>query len=96
LDECKSREDLPLLIEEVIKRKLSNLHFLATSRAEKDISDSLEPLIVSQICIQSVLVNADIHAYIQEQLRGDHDLKKWPDNVKAEIDKTLLTGADGM
>jgi hypothetical protein len=76
--------------------KLDNLHFLATSRAEKDISDSLEPLVTSQICIQSALVSADIMVYIQERLRWDRDLKKWPANVKAEIETTLLKGADGM
>jgi hypothetical protein len=96
LDECSSQEDLLLLIEDIMQWQLDNLHFLATSRAEKNISDSLEPLIPSQICIQSALVNSDIQVYIQEKLRGDRILKKWPTNIKAEIETTLLNGADGM
>jgi hypothetical protein len=96
LDECKQREDLLLLIEDIIQWKLGNLHFLATSRAERDISDSLEPLVTRKICIQSALVNADIQVYIQQRLLSDRDLKKWPANVKAEIETALLKGADGM
>lgn len=96
LDECQPRESLLLLIEELIQWKLGNLHFLATSRAEKDIRDNMESLVTSQICIQSALVDADIQAYIHGRLRSDRDLKKWPTNIKAEIEKTLLERVDGM
>ena len=96
LDECRQREDLLLLIEEVMSWKLGNLHLLATSRKEEDISDYLDPLVTDQICIQSALVEADIRVHIQERLQNDRNLKKWPANVKDEIESTLISGANGM
>lgn len=96
LDECQPREDLLLLIDQIMKWKFGNLHFLATSRAEKDISDILYSLVTDQICIQSAIINADIQVYIHERLGEDRHLKKWPPNAKGEIETTLLNGADGM
>lgn len=96
LDECRQCEDLLLLIEEVMSWKLGNLHLLATSRKEEDISDYLDPLVTDQICIQSALVQADIRIHIQERLQNDRNLKKWPANVKDEIESTLISGANGM
>jgi hypothetical protein len=68
LDECKERVELLGLIEEIVNWKLDKLHILATSRRERDIEESLESLIIGQICIQSALVNADIHTHICERL----------------------------
>lgn len=96
LDECRQREDLLLLIEEVMSWKLGNLHLLATGRKEEDISDYLDPLVTDQICIQSALVEADIRIHIQERLQNDRNLKKWPANMKDEIESTLISGANGM
>lgn len=96
LDECKEREELLGLIENIAKWNLEKLHILATSRREREIEDSLEPLITGQICIQSALVNADIHIHICERLQNDPKLRKWPANVQMEIEKTLMDGAHGM
>lgn len=96
LDECKEREELLGLIKDVVEWKLKNLHVLATSRRERDIEEALEPLITEEICIQSALVNADIHTHICELLRNDPKLKKWPANVQEEIEKTLMDGSHGM
>lgn len=96
LDECKEREELLELMEDIVKWKLESLHILATSRRERDIEESLEPLITGQICIQSALVNADIRIYICDRLQNDPKLRKWPANVQTEIEKTLMDGAHGM
>ena len=96
LDECKEREDLLQLIENIVNWKLEKLHILATSRRERDIEEALEPLITGQICIQSALVNADIHIHLCERLRNDPKLRKWPANVQMEMEKTLMEGAHGM
>jgi hypothetical protein len=96
LDECTEREELLGLIEKIIDWKLKRLHILATSRREKDIEETLELLITGQICIQSALVNADICIHIREQLQNDPKLRKWPENVRMEIEKTLIDGANGM
>ena len=44
LDECKERKELLLLIKEMTEWNMGKLYILATSRKEKDIEESLEPL----------------------------------------------------
>ena len=96
LDECAEREELLGLIEKIVGWKLEKLHILATSRREKDIEETLEPLITGQICVQSALVNADIHTHLRERLQNDRKLRKWPVKVQMEIEATLMDGAHGM
>jgi len=96
LDECAEREELLALIEWIVGWKIGKLHILATSRREREIEETLEPLITSQICIQSALVDADINIHIRERLQNDLKLKKWPVNVQMEIEATLMDGARGM
>jgi hypothetical protein len=60
LDECKEREELLPLLEHLISWGAGNVHVLATSRRERDIEDSLKPLVTGEICLQSALVNVDI------------------------------------
>ena len=98
LDECGDREDLLELIKELVHANLNHLHVLVTSRREEDIEVSLGSLIKDddQICIQSGLVDADIHVHIRERLQHDTRLSKWPPNVQVEIEETLMKGANGM
>lgn len=96
LDECANREELLVLIEEVIGWKIKNLHILATSRKEGDIEEVLEPLVTDQICIQSALINADIRLHIRERLEHDRVLRKRPKELKDTIEATLMEGAHGM
>ena len=100
LDECSERQELLLGINEFTCWKDVNLHILTTSRREKDIEESLEPLCDDhgKIGIQSALVNHDIRAYIQSRLQTDRDLKRWQDKpkIQLEIENTLMEKADGM
>jgi hypothetical protein len=96
LDECKEREELLELIENIISWKLEKIHILATSRREREIEEVLEPLVTGQICIQSTLVDTDIHIHIRERLQNDPKLRNWPVNVQREIEKSLMDGANGM
>ena len=93
LDECKDRDELCELIAEIASWKLQSLHILATSRKEKKIEDCLQSLVQGQICIQSALVDADIRTLISDRLSTE---KRWPTNVKQEIEETLVAGAHGM
>ncbi len=95
LDECSDRQEFLSFINGIIDWKVGKLHILATSRKETDISEVLDPLITEQISIQN-LVNADIRLYVQERLRNDTKLKKWPDKIRMEIETTLMDGAHGM
>ena len=96
LDECRDREHLLLLIEEIIKWKLGKVHILATSHEERDIEDCVGPLVSAQINLHSVEVNVDIHTPIYERLRNDPKLKKWPSKIHSQIETALTKGAHGM
>lgn len=96
LDECKEREELLLLLEKLNSWETEKLHILVTSRRVGDIEEALGSLVTSEICLQSALVNIDIHTHISERLQNDSKLRKWPANVRGEIERTLMDGAQGM
>lgn len=100
LDECNARIELMTLLERIIKLKFEGLHLLVTSRKERDIEVSLEPIVDPQniICLQNELVDRDIHTYIRQRLSNDQSLNKWQKdpNLADEIDTTLTNGAHGM
>ena len=96
LDECKEREKLLLLLEKLNSWGTEKLHVLVTSRRERDIEETLESLVTSEICLQSAVVDVDIHTHISERLQNDSKLRKWPANVQGEIERTLMDGAQGM
>jgi hypothetical protein len=96
LDECGDRDGLLMLLENIFNWQLEQLHILATSRRERDIEDSFESFVTAQVSIQSERVNPDIRIYISERLKKDLRLRKWPMDVKTEIEETLMARADGM
>ena len=101
LDECSERRELLISIREVASWRDANFfHILTTSRREKDIEESLEPLCGDhgKIYVQGALVNNDIRAYIQGRLQTDRDLIKWQKKpgIKQNIVDTLMEKADGM
>ena len=102
LDECPERERPGLF--ETIKRihgfDLPQLHMLLTSRSLTDIEEILVPLTKPQnrARIDSAIVDRDISAYVDEQLRCDVGLKRWRKvpQVQEEIKENLMKKADGM
>ena len=89
-------EQLPLLIQEIIEWKLGSLHILATSHQEHDIKDSVGPLVSPQVNLHIAQVNADIQTHLQEKLKNDSKLKKWPSKIRGQIEAALMEGGDGM
>lgn len=89
LDECEERPELMADIEQLVGWKDTNLRILATSRREKDIEDSILPLTKdeSRICMQSALVNADIRAYVHDQIRTNTKLHRV---VELILDKDVV------
>jgi hypothetical protein len=100
LDECNDRMELLTNIEEMVGWNEEKLHMLATSRRERDIEERLEHILGEEerICIQSVLVNADIRAYVHDRLQTDRSLKRWHKipEVQKEIETELANKANGM
>lgn len=96
LDECEDRTNLLEHVESIFNWQLDHLHILFTSRREKEIEDSFEPLAVTQIPIRSDNVDSDIRTHIRDRLQKDARLKRWPASVKLEIEDALMSKADGM
>ena len=100
LDESWERQELLGVINEIHGWKDVNLHILATSRWERDIEESLEPLCTEhgKVSIQSIHVNDDIRAYIHGRLQADLDFKRWRNKpeIQLEVENTLMLEADGM
>jgi len=96
LDECSDREPLLGLLEEIHGWELDDLHIIATSRPEKEIKETLEPLATNIVGLENALVEPDIRSYIRHTLGEDRRLKKWSAEVKEEVEVALTEGAHGM
>ncbi len=100
LDECKTRRELLLWVENISSSKDTRLCLLATSRAEEKIKSGLERWLQQDnfIPIQQDAVNDDIRAYVRERVRNDHDFERWlsKPSVQDEIETELMKKADGM
>ena len=100
LDECNQRPELLVNIQELISWNDTNLRVLVTSRKEKDIEHSILPLTKNEarVSIQSALVDADIRAYVHNQLQTNRKLQRWrcKPEVRMEIETTLTEKANGM
>jgi hypothetical protein len=100
LDECSRRAELTDILETMSAWQLQNLHTLLTSRRERNIESSLETFIRQQdfICLQSKLVDRDIHKYVQQRLSDDKNLSRWGRESahRQDIEAALMKGAQGM
>jgi transcriptional regulator of met regulon len=100
LDECAKQAELMYIVESIAEWSLKKLHILVTSRQERDIESSLEDFVDKQnmICLQSKLVDKDIHAYVRQRLSNDKKLRKWQKDhdIQQEIETALTEGAHGM
>lgn len=92
LDECADPEDVTKLILTLMNRKIPGLHILITGRKAKSVLTSLCTDIIS---IEAELIELDILLFIQDSLRNRPGMRKWPPEVKAEIEETLVTRAEG-
>ena len=96
LDECEERKQLLVLLENLVGGNVENLHVLATSRREKAIENALTPLVTDWVSLSSGIIDADIQVYLTKRLQNHPRLKRWPANVRKEIEEALHNGAHGM
>jgi hypothetical protein len=100
LDECADRPELLSILEQMARWQLKELRVLVTSRQLGDIKSSLEDIVNGEyiICLQSQVVDKDIHSYVRQRLSNDKGLKKWQkdDEIRREIETTLMEGSRGM
>ncbi|CUS15251.1 unnamed protein product, partial [Tuber aestivum] len=73
-----------------------SLSILVTSRPEADIVRVLEPLTTFTISLQSDTIDADIRSYIHNSLDYKDGFKKFTNEIKSEIEDTLIARSQGM
>src|SRR6202035_2231922 len=95
LDESSEREDLLDVITRIIQMPLAHVNLLVTSRKERDITDALYN-IVDAIGLEGHQIDADICLHVQNCLKRDKRLCKWPPSIKDEIQNVLTQQANGM
>ncbi len=104
LDECPDTSDLPsprenvlLLLEDLINSKFINLRICVTSRPEADIKVALEPLTSRSISIHDESGQRDdIENYIKFIVNSHKNMRRWKSEHKQLVIEVLTKRADGM
>ncbi|KAE8371840.1 Pfs, NACHT and ankyrin domain protein [Aspergillus bertholletiae] len=100
LDECTTRKDLLLWMENLARSGSTRFHLLVTSRKEEDIESELKRWLRQEdlFSIQQDPVNHDIRTYIHKRLQYDRGFERWHSepSVQDEIETELMKKADGM
>jgi len=104
LDECPNTSGIPSprkevleLINELVEHRLPNLHICVTSRPEIDIHAVLHHLTPNPVSLHDQTgQKQDIVDYVTSVVHSDHTMRKWRDEDKDLVIKTLSEKADGM
>jgi hypothetical protein len=109
LDECpnisksigvpRSRQKVLEFLKELVELQLPNLYICVTSRPELDIRDSLEHLARLELSLHDQDgQRKDIADYVRSVIYSDKEpvMKKWRQEIKDLVIKTLSQNADGM
>ena len=106
VDECPNMTGIPSprdqvlsLIERLVDLDLPNLHLCATSRPEIDIRTSLGSLTLMPNCISlhdQSGQRKDITNFIRVVVYSDRSMRRWRNEDKEVVIKTLSERADGM
>ncbi|KAN0136703.1 Ankyrin repeat-containing domain protein [Lactarius tabidus] len=104
LNECPNRssvrsprDHILSLIEDLVNLRLPNLHICATSRPETDIRNRLEPLGPRLVSLNDQAGHKeDIAKYIGSEVGVIASDKRWREDDKELVIKTLSEKADGM
>jgi hypothetical protein len=104
LDECpitstipSPREEVLELVDELVGLHLSNLHICVTSRPESDIQAFLGPLTSRPVSRHDESGQQDdIADYVSSFVHSDRRMRRWREEDKDLVIKTLSEKADGM
>ena len=106
LDECPDSFEIPSprdqvlqLVKELVDLDLNRLHICATSRPEIDIRAVLDPLAFRSVSLHDESgQKADIEDYVRNvvNLSQSMAMRRWRDDDKSLVIKTLTERADGM
>jgi hypothetical protein len=105
LDECpltstvppSPREEVLEFVDELVALHLPNLHICVTSRPEHDIRVVLERLTEHAVSLHDESgQQEDINNYMTSFVRSNQRMRRWRDEDKNLVIKTLSEKADGM
>jgi hypothetical protein len=104
LDECpitstipSPREEVLELVEELVGLHLPNVHLCVTSRPEHDIQTFFRDLTPRSVSLHNESgQQEDIANYVASFVRTDRRMRRWRDEDKDLVIKTLPEKADGM
>ena len=104
LDECPNvsgyptpREQVLMVVQELVNLRLPNLHFCITSRPEVDIRDALSSLTVHNLSLhEQAGQNQDIFDYIKFVVYTDPKMRRWREDDKQLVISILIEKAGGM
>jgi hypothetical protein len=104
LDECPNtsampspREEVLMLVNQLVESRLTNLRLCVTSRPEIDIKIALEPLTFRSVSIHDERGQMeDIENYIRSIVNTDPKNRRWKQEDKQLVIDVLTKRADGM
>jgi hypothetical protein len=104
IDECplrssvgSPREEVLDFIIELVGFRLPNVHICTTSRPEVDIQAILAPLASHPVSLHNQTgQKQDIADYVRSFVETDRRMRRWRDEDKDLVIKTLPEKADGM
>ena len=104
LDECpitssipSPREEVLKLVDELVNLHLPNVHICVTSRPEHDIRVVLECLTERPVSLHDESgQQEDIAEFVVSFVRSNQRMRRWRDDDKNLVIKTLSEKADGM
>ena len=104
LDECPDtstmpspREEILMLVQQLVESQVMNLRLCVTSRPEIDIKIVLDPLTFRSISIHDESGQLeDIENYIRSTVNTDPKNRRWKEEDKELVIKALAERADGM
>jgi hypothetical protein len=104
LDECPNTSGIPSprrevleLVNELVGLHLPNLHICVTSRPEVDIQAILQPLTAHPISLHDEIgQKQDIIDYVTSVVQSNNTMRRWRDEDKELVIKTLSEKANGM
>ncbi|KAE8443901.1 hypothetical protein EG329_001211, partial [Mollisiaceae sp. DMI_Dod_QoI] len=98
LDEATDddRETMLTALRDIIRDgRHDRVQLLATSRKELDIERELLPL-GANLSLSNPYVDEDIRTYVRNRMREESKFRRWPDQLRDEIELALVKGAKGM
>jgi hypothetical protein len=104
LEECSNisavpspREEVLMLLEDLIDSQLPNLRVCVTSRPEIDIKVALEPLSFRSVSLHDESGQIeDIDNYIRSVVNKDPKMRRWKPADKELVIDVLINKSDGM